>query len=155
MKKPPAFRQTSPATTQIFGRAALGMTMSLRSSAPIPPPLPPEDDDPSSPMFLPAPGALRSVFSGAPVAPRSSLRAQRDLRRAQEAEPHLDAILYGSHDVSTSRLARRRVMTSSALGREVRDFLGSPSPRLGYPPPGGATFGGAEWQGFESSRISL
>ena len=34
-------------------------------------------------------------------------------------------------------------MTSSALGTEVRDFLGAPSPRLRYPPPGGATFGGA------------
>ena len=35
-----------------------------------------------------------------------------------------------------------RVMIYSALGREVRDFLGDPSKRLRYPERGGATFGG-------------
>ena len=45
--------------------------------------------------------------------------------------------------MSASSLARRRDKTSSVVGREVRDFLRAPSPRLRYPPPGGATFDGA------------
>ena len=45
--------------------------------------------------------------------------------------------------MSARRLARRRVMAYSALGREVRDFLGDPSPRLRYPPTGGVTCDGA------------
>ena len=39
--------------------------------------------------------------------------------------------MYGSHDVSASRLARRRVMAYSALGREVRDFFANLAPALG------------------------